>query len=46
MRWEGYAAPNGREASCMHGFGGETRGKENTWRTYVKMKYDIKMNLQ
>jgi hypothetical protein len=36
----------GREERCMHVFGGETRGKETTWKTWCRWTGNIKMNFQ
>ena len=33
MRWAGHVAHMGGEERFMQGFGGETRGKETTWKT-------------
>ena len=30
----------------MQGFGGETRGKESTWKTQARWEKNIKMDLQ
>jgi hypothetical protein len=30
----------------MQGFGGETRGKETTWKTQARWENNIKMDLQ
>jgi hypothetical protein len=35
MRWAGHVAHNRREARCIQGFGGKTRGKETTSKTKV-----------
>ena len=31
MTWAGHVARMGKEEMFLQGFGGETRGKENTW---------------
>jgi len=33
MRWAGHVARMGGEERCIQGFGGETCGKETTWKT-------------
>ena len=33
MRWVGHAARIGADERCIQVFGGETRGKETTWKT-------------
>ena len=48
----GACSTYGGEEGCIQGFGGETRGKETTWKTqvYMRRRYiwedNIKMDLQ
>jgi hypothetical protein len=37
MRQAGHAARVGEEETCIQDFGGETRGKETTWKTQAWM---------
>ena len=34
------------ELRCIQGFGGETRGRETTWKTHVRWDGNIKMDLR
>jgi len=35
-----------RQERRIQGFAGETWGKETNWKTWAKMEYNIKVNLQ
>jgi len=37
MKWVGLAARIGADERCIQVFGGETRGKETTWKTQAWM---------
>jgi len=37
MRWAGHVARMGEEQKRIQNFGGETWGKENTWKTQAYM---------
>jgi hypothetical protein len=36
----------GGEERCIHGFGGETWGKENAWETRLRWGDNIKIDIQ
>ena len=41
MKWTGYVAHMGGEERCIQCFGGETGGKETTWKTKHKWEDNI-----
>ena len=46
MRWAGHVARMGEVEKYILGFGGETRGKEPTWKSRNRGEDNIKMDLQ
>jgi hypothetical protein len=46
MRWAGHVAYMREKERCIEDFGGETSGKETTWKTRQRWEDNIKMDLQ
>ena len=42
----GTCSTDGGQERCINDFGGQTRGKETTWKTHALMKGSITMDLK